>query len=399
MKLTCCCLTCFIGDPEAHREEEARLIAEEKKPQKDERRFSAKSSPSLKRKSNLARKRRTSGLDVNVFEESTEKSSDEERLNRKAHILKKYNVDPANINEQERIYNKQISETGSIDLKLGIKTMLHSKVVKIFALQATNLMFMLRSKSPPETLSDEKIIVQLRTKVIPIEARGHSKKYEIRESLTGTMKFMNECVHEIQLVEIKHLKIRFRIYHVLKKHRDILLCEYVLNLGSNLGYDSSGTVNVILPMHEPDATVIRQPIISETRRSLSSLSSAQSGNSSFHLEVTGVDVDESVKEEEKEEDEHQVRKKKLSVLKQLRELRKSIDIGSAEKHPKASLERLKSHPAETTANFDHLKHGLLERHAKVGVLENKTEEMQSEAKNFNAMAHLLQEKYHRKSMK
>nr|XP_002129808.1 uncharacterized protein LOC100175316 [Ciona intestinalis] len=406
MKITCCCFTCYVGEQENNDPEERRLITEDEEEQSDATHQEPEpvTSPPEKK------------VSVEKPDQKTEK------LHRAVGVLKKYNVlaSKTKIADGEKL-DERIS-LSAVVLKVGIKVMARSNQVKIFALDASNVMDVIEVKitakeeATGSSVREDKPIIQLRTKLIPSDTRGHSKKYEVHESITGSMKFMNECLHSVSVNDFRNCSVRFRLYYVLKHHHDMLLGEYILEI-PNVALDfESGTTNVLMELHEPNNENVKPAQICEVHRSLSSVSSSGTGSqssfasstSSFKSTIRRGDVKQSTRKgipsfDERQEsddifDEGPVSPSSRSLRGIFQSGKKSQGGSSMESIEEAGVQDVQN-KSESLNALQKLKRGMLERGEKVSEVEKATEEMEKNASNFSAVSLKLREKYEKKQTK
>ena len=394
MRIKCCCITCVIGEEDvAQSAEEQSLIQNEREPSEaaevsPEVPFSPLKSvadASPEPEEDTKTKNAADILKKHHVTLSPQKSGGKEAVSRAVGILKKY------ASKHDSSKSSEIAPVTTIGLKISIKMMVRSDVVKIFAIEATNVLTALKeiNADVESTSADELILVQIRTKILPTDVRGHSRKFEVYESLTGAMKFSNECLHTLTMTEFMSKQVRFRLYNVFKQKRDVLLGEYILDIPTlNLEIESC-TMNVFMQLHEPNCEVIKPPEVTDTRRLLSSMSgssgqSSGSSNRSFKTTIRRGDV-------------------RASSRKSIPTFAESTEAEGGEAKSPSSLqvqEKTEDGDGQSPQSpFQHMMRSAHERTENVEKLEHATEEMTQKASNFNDMSVRLREKYQKKHSK
>ena len=407
MRIKCCCITCFIGEDAPQSSEEQSLISNgiengqvtDIQPggivnANDVPTNGDLSPQSVKDVANDSEDAAHVAeiLKKNNVSLGVQKSEDKHAFSRAVGILKKYKISSSSYDPS----SQDVESFGTkVDLKISIKMMVRSDVVKIFAIEAANVIPVLRQKCPETDLTstDELVLVQIRTKVLPTDVRGHGKKFEVYESLTGTMKFANECLHTLNITEFMSKQIRFRLYNVFKQKRDILLGEYILDIPSlNLNIEGC-TINVLMQLHEPNSEAVQPPEVMDTRRLLSSTSgssnqSSGSSNRSFKPTTTI-----------RRGDSRPMMRKGIPVFSE------SSETDSGEPKPSSSLQPVQESmeaPENEQASqgaFQQLRKGLDDRTENVKKLEDTSEKLDREASAFSELSIKIKEKYQKKHSK
>ncbi|CAK8691388.1 uncharacterized protein LOC143450018 [Clavelina lepadiformis] len=377
MKITCCCFTCIIGEDDDKHPERSPLITDG---QDDEE---VQSHPSKGEKSSISTPPQVA---------SSSKDNDEKKsvtsYHRAAGILRKYNA--LSTDTDPDMLEKAMHDA-NVSLKISIKIMAHTDIVKLFALEACNVKPVLLARSPELFGSEEKPIVQLRTKILPTENRGHSKKYEVSESITGALRFSNECLYTFSMQEFQNISFRFRLYNVFKHQRDVMLGEYILDTNA-LGLGSeSGTSTILLEMHEPNAQA-KPPEITNLKKSLESMSgsSAQSSITSMKSFQTTIRRGDT----------------RISTRRGIPTFEEGSDTSTTS--PERSQKTRSAEPVERSveeskkekfSTFEHLKSSVHERSEHLSEVKEAAEELDEHAKDFSALSIRLREKYQKKSKK
>nr|XP_039249722.1 uncharacterized protein LOC120327488 [Styela clava] len=435
MKITCCCFTCIVGqnDNENNKEETSQLLqgdneSEEHSTPRDKQPYS-RSASGISSASTLRGFSTESGDPTSESFDGNAPPSGA-KFSKAVGVLKKYNVMSSRYNSKE--LQRQLSTPTKLSLKIGIKIMPRSSTVKISVIEAHGVTEALQAKGLPEiTSSDEQepsTIVQIRTKLMHNEVRGHTKKYEIQGGITGALKLRNETIHTVDLEEFLHCKLRFRLYFVLKHQRDKLLGEYTLDVES-LNLDTNNAItHTMLELYDP--ALLESNIVSPTpqvtpvpprfsssdsqpsmdKDSLPPIPKIQrqakirSQDSDLRVSIKRdqdrASSDDSHSNEKSAESTTPTKKPLTKALKSIRhgaslmltrEPSKDKDRSLDAEHPSPSTEPL-------TAN-ERLKMVLKERGEKVGELEDATAAMAESAGNFSALSVKLKEKYKAESKK
>ena len=376
MKIDCWCFTCIIGKSETDDPEESLLIPGETPPPSDDPIQIGPEGPTdtVNEAENNALPVNNEDIDA-VFSESESKSSE---------VQSPTSPDPLLKNDKDhRIIN----------LKIAVKIMAQSEVVKIFAVSATGVSDSLVDENilkDSDSVQETSSVVQLRTKLLPSETRGHSKKYDVTENILGALKFGNDCLHQITLEEFKQFSLRLRLYQILKQfhQRDKLLGEYILNF-TNLGLSESETCthNVIMQLHDPSSNDVEPPEVKSIMGSISSLDEGSARTTirrsrtklTKRLTIPEFSGNEAIQEDDKVQSQNPVQRQSSG--------RKSI-ISFHETTEKARQ-----------SVFNQLSQKTRERHSKVSELGNATEEMHNNARNFATVSRRLSERYERKAKK
>ena len=400
MRIKCCCITCFIGEDAPQSAEEQSLIPNEKESSESTDippRAILSPTKSVKDSSTDPEEVENADQAADILKKHNvslgpQKSDDRESFNRAVGILKRYKI--SSTKYDPRKLEKELS-TSRVDLKVSIKMMVRSDVVKIFAIEATNVIPVLQEICPETDFvsTDELVLVQIRTKILPTDVRGHSKKFEVYESLTGAMKFANECLHTMTITEFVSKQVRFRLYNVFKQKRDILLGEYILDIPSlNLDVESC-TMNVVMQLHEPGSEDVQPPEVMDTRRLLSSTSgssnlSSSSSNKSF--KATTI----------RRGDTRTVSRRGIPVFSDSSEADQGDTKTSTTLQPvEEGAEVTGEETSSPQGAFQQLIKGVNDRTENVEKLEDTTEEMAREASAFSDMTIKLREKYQKKYSK
>nr|CAB3260428.1 uncharacterized protein LOC100175316 [Phallusia mammillata] len=404
MKISFCCFTCLIGEDAEKDPEESRLISNAPTNDDVKHEQTVTEVPESSKSPEVAEK-----SDVKSPEESRKTRSD--KFRRAAGITKRYNVKSR---KYDMSTDSAFSEDTCLRLKIAVKIMPRGGMAKVFAIDVFNVFSALSSDVSQDSVEDRPI-VQLRTKVLPSDIRGHSRKYEVQESITGSLKFTNECLHTISLQEFQTSSIRFRLYHVFKHQRDHLLGEYVLD-DAKLDLDYGGsTTNIELFLHDPSATDIRPPELSDVRRSISSSTSGSQNSSqsrsSFQTTIrksdtkkssrgtlpsfqTSSDNDDVSESTEASDDRPSYTRKKKSLFQTIRK------AGSdREAEVTGDVAPVKKEKVDKVTALEWLRKANMERTEKVSELQHATEEMEQSAGNFSAVSVRLREKYEKKHKK
>ena len=282
----------------------------------------------------------------------------------------------------------KITPAAKIELKVGIKVMPRSKVVKVSAIKATNV-----STAFKEIHSDAKLStasefgsVQIRTKILPSGVRGRSKKHKVYENSIETVGFSNECLHTLIMKEFMSKQIRFRLYNVFQQKRDVLLGEYVLNVSSLNLEMYSCTINVLMQLHESTCKTAKPPEVIDTHPLLSSIpSSSGQPRGSVKHSFTFTE--------------------KMSTLPSKKVVRTFADSAALEDAGEMkSLGSLRILPEKTEDSegqstqspFQLLMGGANERTESVTKLENASEQITQNASNLNDTMVQLRETYKKK---
>jgi len=349
MKLNCCCFSCICGEDkneknsevsklldnnieneDSQKQEEDQLIKDQNLPEKEEKDKKHKMKEKLKRISLLSRIASSSYLDHR----------------------------PLGLN---------------VELKIDFKIFPNSESVKIFAVSAygisTSLLEDVETTDQPES---DSISLQLRTKITPPDIRGHSKKYHLKDNYLDSIKFSNECIHDLNFYVFRDSNFRLRLYRLHKQRRDQLLGEFTLILNDlEIRLTESGTTTVSMCLHDIGASVIQPPKIKKvlidphsSRRKTIRRSDSKSSRKSFNISSEGFRnriFSDSVPEVEETQ---------------------------------ARSQSLRSVPQDT---FTMIHSAFKERLDRVNELEETTNEMKENANSFQAVSQHLAEKYKKKS--
>ena len=178
-------------------------------------------------------------------------------------IRRKYGLKPTKHRQPEE------QSTSQIALKISFTIRNLSEEVKIFAIEAANVMPMLKEKFPDVESGDELILIQIRTKHLTTKARGQSRKISVyQSSVTGALKFSNDCIQTMTVSEFEEGQIRFRLYNVFRRKNDVLLGEYILDIPSlnlDVGKYRTTSYDVIMELHESGSEQVRQPKVLDLR--------------------------------------------------------------------------------------------------------------------------------------
>ena len=404
MKISCCCFTLIIGEDRLQEAEEERLLdndVETEEPIFSPRNVTSPTPASLEADHEDKDAQKAAGILQKNKVDLTQKPKNPD-IRRAVGILKKYKLST----KQDGSDSDHAQLLHNVDLTISIKIMARSDTVKIFVVEASNVLPVIRDRTAkdPETTprsseesktSEELLLVQVRTKLMHSEIRGHSKKYEVYEGLTGAMKFSNECIHTISISDFLSQPIRFRFYNVFKQKRDILLGEYILDTaGLNLEIEN-GTTSVLLHLHETAASSVQPPEKFDHRRMLSSSSAA---GSSGHISVTPT---KSLKSTIRRSDVRPTTRKSIPFFSQTSET--DVDHKSQAGSP-SYLESLESaspvnQKKQSDSHLQQLMKGVNERGENVDKLQSATEDMANEASTLSEMSSRIREKYQKKASK
>jgi len=410
MKVTCCCFTCLICEDGKEDDEKSRLISnKEGHDALPETEPPGTSQPSVGKNEGEVHPVVNENPSVSQ-QENSHSISRSSRARRYYMMSKKYSVDEITATEETAVW-----------LRIAFNIINPSGVVKIFALEARNVFDVLSKLASVESSGlDDKAIVQLRTKVLPSEVRGHSNKYEVAEGLGGSLRFHKERLHDIPASEFTSSFVRFRLYHVFKHQRDVLLGEYVIDCSAlNLDLKTSSTTDVELVMHDPAATNARPPEVLETRAFLSSVSSSSQEwveapavfkktirrgdtRAAKHLPIPSFQSPDE-REERKGSSEDgsttdeggiKSRKVKRAVLTSVS--RQSSDKVSSEDVTSSGTAQTKKEKVDKKTALEWLRKGGQERSEKVSKLQDATSELAQSASDLNSTSMKLREKYEKK---
>ena len=403
MKITCCCITCFIGQEVSQSSEQERLISHDKDasvsaPAEIQNRNVLSPTRSVRSESpessgDASAKKAADILKRNRVSLGSQQPERKESVQKAVGILKKYRISTTKSQEAGGKPEEK-SEPPLIDLKISIKIMVRSDIVKIFVVEATNVLPVLKEKNPEHDLSGEELLlVQVRTKILPTEFRSHSHKFEVYEGFTGAMKFANECLYTLTIPEFVNKQIRFRLYNVFKQKRDILLGEYILDIPS-LGLEiESTTTNVLMQLHEPTCETVKPPELVDVRRLLSSSGTGSSGSTGGQ---PGIPPERSLKSTIRRSDVKVTSRKSLPIFSNIPEKepvdgKQSPSLVSIEEQSKAVTKEM-----GPEGPFQHMIKGAHDRTEKLEGLSSATDDMAHEASAFSEMSTRLREKYQKK---
>lgn len=396
MKVTCCCFTCIIGeDKDDDKEENDRLLGRRNK----DGPFSKKESYS--RSASAFSSSSNRGLSTesgDPFSESLDGAPiSKDKFNKAVKVLKRYNVMSSKYKTQE--LERQMTMPSRLRIRIALKYMSTSNTVKVSVVEANDVMSALRSKSMPESAvssdQDEPSVIQVRTKLMHSDVRGHTKKYEIRGGLSGALKFKNETIHSINFDEFIQCKIRFRVYYVIKHARDKLLGEYTLD-ATTIEYDKSVTTQYVdLDLY--DSTIAEFDALSAASPGLTSRSAGFENQTSNESETRGATTPKIQRQAKIRSEEAEIKRSsdktddsgdksndESSIKKALRSLRS----GSSKEQSIDSIEA-----GASASEFDRLKMAAKERTEKLGDLEETTAAMAESAGTLNLLSVKLKEKY------
>lgn len=399
MKISCCCFTCIIGeDKDGDKEENDRLLGRDNSDDRSTLTQKGSYSRSASALSSSSTNRGLSTESGDPFSESLDGAPvSKDKFNKAVNVLKRYNVMSSKYKTKE--LERQMSMPARLRIRVALKFMSTSNIVKVSVVEALDVMSAVRNKWTPESTvssdQDEPSVIQVRTKILHSEVRGHTKKYEIRGSLPGALKFKNETIHSVNFEEFVQSKIRFRLYFVMKHARDKLLGEYTLDVAT-LEYDKSVTTQyVTLDLY--DSTVAEFDALSATSPGLTNRFAGFDSQTSTENETRGASTpkiqrqakirsqdSETKRSTEKADDSGDKSGDESSIRKALRSLRS----GTSRDQSIDSLE------AAANANeFDRLKMAAKERSEKIGELDESTAAMADSASNLNLLSVKLKEKY------
>lgn len=288
MKLKLCCFTCLIcedaEDTNSQAEDKPLIISEKSETEKN-----------LKSPEKVVKRAPSRFLSSSTVGSSSDASLDHpdatEKFQKSVGILRRYNLTSKRYTDKKEI-QRQLTSVSLLRVKISVKIMPRSDLVKIFVIEATNVMSILKIHDFPEaggsSDSESAPIMQIRSKLIPSEIRGHTRKYEINDGITGAMKFRNECLHSLTVDEFLKCSLRVRVYYVLKHHRDKLLGEYTLEIKQLDISMETGTTNIIMETYDPmDTTaVINSPEIIPVNHHLFSVDSQSSISSTSSRKIS-----------------------------------------------------------------------------------------------------------------
>lgn len=414
MKVTCCCFTCIIGqEKDEEKEENSRLLHSESGSEPSALPKQSSYSRSTSALSSSSTNRALSTESGEPPPESVDgKPVSKDKFTKAVGVLKKYNVMSSKYNTKE--LQRQMSLPARLRIKVGFKVMPRSSTVKVSVIEAHDVMSALQSKGLPDAVAssdqEQQLVVQVRTKILHSEVRGHTKKYEIQGSITGALKLRSETIHSIDLEEFLRCKIRFRFYCVMKHSRDKLLGEYTLDV-ETLNFDKNNPVpNVMLDLYDSaiadfESSSSKSPgLVPSKAASYESQTSTEKDSQSSStpkiqrqakIRSQDSELRASLKKdaEKATESSHSAEKseEESSIKKAFRSIRGSTSSKDQ------SFEGLESSVAQTTGEFDRLKMAVKERTEKVEELEESTAEMADSAKNLSLLSIKLKEKYMAKS--
>ena len=176
----------------------------------------------------------------------------------------------ARIRQRYGLHGSEEGSTSHIELKIRIRTTEQDNKAKIFAIEATNVLPVLRKRSSHVDSGDEIASVQLRTKHLRIKARGRSGN--VRISQASVLKFPYEskdCIQSLTVSEFVAGQIRFRLYNVFSRRKDILHGEYILNIPSlklvDIGEYKTTSYDVIMELHKSRSERVKPPRVLDLR--------------------------------------------------------------------------------------------------------------------------------------
>lgn len=319
-----------------------------------------------------------------------------DKFNKAVKVLKRYNVMSSQYKTKE--LERQMSLPARLRIRVALKFMSVSNTVKVSVVEALDVMSALRIKCIPDSSAssdqDEPLVIQVRTKILHSEVRGHTKKYEIRGGLSGALKFKSETIHSVNFEEFIQSKIRFRLYFVMKHSRDKLLGEYTLD-AATLDYDKSVTTQyIILDLY--DSSVAEFDTLSSLSPGLTSRSAGYDSQTSTENETRGASTPKIQRQAKIRSQESEIKRcaektddsgksgDESSIRKALKTLRSS----TSKEQSTDSMEA-----AANASEFDRLKMAAKERTEKIGELEESTVAMADSASNLNLLSVKLKEKY------
>lgn len=406
MKIDCWCFTCIIGASEPDDAEESLLIPGGDTPTPTNEdvlqtcpEVQNDSSGVVDSEPSMTERRSGNTLTVNNHHEDIDAVFSSEGDSKSSDLHSPTSPNVSCKNEENNAVSRNIS------LKIAVKVMAQSELVKVFAVSATGVSDSLVDENSfsnkdnggadQQTMS----VVQLRTKLLPSETRGHSKKYDATENILGALKFGNDCLHQITMDDFRQFSLRLRLYQILKQfhQRDKLLGEYILDFTSlGLAEDETCTHNIIMRLHDPSATDVEPPDISSTVGG--SISGQDDGGSarvtlgrsrskvSRKLTIPEFSGSESIQEDD-------VSGKAGSGGKKVQ---KQHSTGSGRK---SIISFTEGTDKARHSVFNQLSQKTRERHSKVSELGNASEEMHNNARNFAQVSRRLSERYERKAKK
>lgn len=421
MRFTCCCFTCIIGNEKgASKEEEDPLIDDSKTQTVHRHLASAQSSYSKSFSSDIGTIKGTSveSTDGELFDPPSESKMGKDKFVKAVGVLKKYNVVSGKYNTKE--LQRQLSMPEKLHLIIGIKVMPKNSQVKVSAIEARGIHGALQGKEYQEVTSgssdsETAVVIQVRTKIISTEVRGHTRKHEIQKGFSGALKMRNETIHEINMEEFAQCSIRFRLYYVLKHHRDKLLGEYLLDVSSlNLPTEYSHTTHVMLELCEPSETPVTQqsPEIILVNKGLPNLGESEitttpkiqrqqkirsqdSERYKYASEKSSSEDVTSIGLKSEEESKHEKISPKRSLSKAFKSIRSNVlskDQPGKERGPPETPTPTEGSMEQVSA-MEKLKQAATERSEKVEELKDSSAAMSESASKFSAMSVKLKEKY------
>ena len=180
----------------------------------------------------------------------------------------------------QRRYEHHEQEEGSTEhteLKIRIRATEQDNKAKVFAVEATNVLPVLRVRCSVD-FGKKMASVQLRTKHLRTKARGRSGKICI--SPTSVLKFPYEsknCIQTMTISKLEEGQIRFRLYKVFRRKKDVLLGEYVLDipfLNLDIRKHRINLFDVIMELHESGSKHIKPPRVLDLQSSMRERSGA-----------------------------------------------------------------------------------------------------------------------------
>jgi len=153
-------------------------------------------------------------------------------------------------------------------LTIALEILKEKDEVKVYALNAQNMSNIFDNLLSTESgFSEERNIVQLRTKVLSSNARGTSCKYVVIKGVTFELKFQGECLNHFILSEFRNTSIRFRLYKILKRRRDRLLGECTLDTSRlNLNHNKNSKTEIELQLSSSEAQEAGTRVFSADKR-------------------------------------------------------------------------------------------------------------------------------------
>lgn len=432
MKINCCCFWCVCGeDADDKNLEQSKLLDNEhlgKSGSKqhvnspataapaaaatacNEAAKTTAASPKNDRKPSSGAAATEAGDSSAIAASSTSQTADKKELSpqekdeKRQKVVGKFRNKIRIVNQLSRITSSAYLDHRplalSIELKIDLKVFPASECLKVFAVSAYGVSASALDESTggngdetPSPSEPEPIVLQLRTKVTPQEARGHSKKYTLKENVLDSVKFSNECLHTLSTDDLGDSQLRLRLYRLHKQRRDRLLGEYTLVLARlDISPSDSGVSSVSMQLHDVDVTPEQPPKVRKVSGGDSF--SAHRGTTRRSETSKASSVSSSRRCQSASSVSEGFRNRLFSSVTSSSDTERGAGGGTEERSGTEAPPN--SAAADAVTSFSALHSAFRERLDRVSEMEERTEEMRDRASNFQEVSRKLTEKYRQK---